>query len=77
MGSDICIRDRDGKEITKYRGKIVRKDNQLYFLTVHPAATTYNQKLIDVLKNDIEKLFKLIKELNDNKEIQIDIEYTS
>ena len=28
----------DGKEITKYRGKkIVRKDNQLYFLTVHPA----------------------------------------
>lgn len=67
----------DGKEITKYRGKIVRKDNQLYFLTVHPAATIYNQKLIDVLKNDIEKLFKLIKELNDNKEIQIDIEYTS
>ena len=67
----------DGKEITKYRGKIVRKDNQLYFFTVHPAATIYNQKLIDVLKNDIEKLFKLIKELNDNKEIQIDIEYTS
>ena len=67
----------DGKEITKYRGKIVRKDNQLYFLTVHPAATIYNQKLIDVLKNDIERLFKLIKELNDNKEIQIDIEYTS
>ena len=67
----------DGKEITKYRGKIVRKDNQLYFLTVHPAATIYNQKLIDVLKKDIEKLFKLIKELNDNKEIQIDIEYTS
>ena len=67
----------DGKEITKYRGKIVRKDNQLYFLTVHPAATIYNQKLIDVLKNDIEKLFKLIKELNDNKENQIDIEYTS
>ena len=67
----------DGKEITKDRGNIVRKDNQLYFLTVHPAATIYNQKLIDVLKNDIEKLFKLIKELNDNKEIQIDIEYTS
>lgn len=67
----------DGKEITKYRGKIVRKDNQLYFLTVHPAATIYNQKLVDVLKNDIKKLFKLIKELNDNKEIKIDIEYTS
>ena len=67
----------DGKEITKYRGKIVRKDNQLYFLTVHPAATIYNQKLIDVLKNGIEKLFKLIKELKDKKKIKIDIEYTS
>ncbi len=39
-----------GSEITKFRGKIVRKDNQLYFLTIHPAATIYNQKLIDVLK---------------------------
>ena len=67
----------DGKEITKFRGKIVSKDNQLYFLTVHPAATIYNQKLINVLEKDIKKLFKMIKELNDNKKIKIDIEYTS
>ena len=67
----------DGKEITKFRGKIVSKDNQLYFLTVHPAATIYNQKLISVLEKDIKKLFKMIKELNDNKKIKIDIEYTS
>ncbi len=66
-----------GSEITKFRGKIVRKDNQLYFLTIHPAATIYNQKLIDVLKNDIVKLFDLIKELKNNKEVRIDIEYTS
>jgi len=66
-----------GTEITKFRGKVVRKDNQLYFLTIHPAATIYNQKLIDVLKNDIVKLFDLIKELKNNKEVQIDIEYTS
>jgi len=51
-----------GFEITKFRGKLVRKDNQLYFLTIHPAATIYNQKLIDVLKNDIVKLFDLIRE---------------
>jgi len=66
-----------GSEITKFRGKVVQKNNQLYFLTIHPAATIYNQKLIDVLKNDIVKLFDLIKELKNNKEVPIDIEYTS
>ena len=66
-----------GSEITKFRGKVVRKDNLLYFLTIHPAATIYNQKLIDVLKNDIVKLFDLIRDLKNNKEIPIDIEYTS
>ena len=66
-----------GSEITKYRGKVVRKDNLLYFLTIHPAATIYNQKLIDVLKDDIVKLFDLIRDLKNNKEVTIDIEYTS
>ena len=61
----------------KFRGKIVRKNNQLYFLTIHPAATIYNQKLISVLKKDIKKLFKLIKELKDEKGIKINIEHTS
>ncbi|MCV0366772.1 MAG: uracil-DNA glycosylase [Nitrosopumilus sp.] len=66
-----------GSEITKFRGKIVRRDNQLYFLTIHPAATIYNQGLIDVLKNDIVKLFENIRELKNGKEIKIDIEYDS
>ncbi len=66
-----------GSEITKFRGKIVRKDNQLYFLTIHPAATIYNQELITVLKGDIVKLFDVIRELKNNKEIPIDIEYDS
>jgi uracil-DNA glycosylase family 4 len=67
----------DGKEIIKFRGKIVRKNNQLYFLTIHPAATIYNQKLIGVLKKDMKKLLKVIKELKNNKKVKIDIEYTS
>ncbi len=66
-----------GSEITKYRGKVVRKDDQLYFLTVHPAATIYNQGLIETLKADIVKLFDLIKELKNNKDITVDIEHTS
>ncbi len=66
-----------GSEITKHRGKLVRKDGQLYFLTVHPAATIYNQELIKVLQKDIIKLFDLAAELKDNKKIQVDIDYTS
>ena len=66
-----------GSEIIKFRGKLVQKDNQLYFLTIHPAATIYNQELINVLKNDIVKLFHLITELNSAKKVQIDIDYTS
>ena len=66
-----------GSEITKFRGKIVRKDNQLYFLTIHPAATIYNQELIDVLKKDIVKLFENIRELKNGNKISIDIEYAS
>ena len=66
-----------GSEITKYRGKLARKDNQLYFITIHPAATIYNQELISTLNSDIAKLFDLIRELKNNKTVSIDIEYTS
>ncbi len=64
-----------GAEITKFRGKIAHKDNQLYFLTLHPAATIYNQELVCVLQDDILKLFDLITELKNNKTIPIDVEY--
>jgi len=66
-----------GSEITKYRGKIVKKDERIYFLTVHPAATIYNQELITVLKEDIIKLFELIKELKNGKQVSVDIDYTT
>ena len=77
LGNTVFKSLLDGKEIIKFRGKIVRKNNQLYFLTIHPAATIYNQKLINVLKRDMKKLFRLIKELKNGKEIKIDIEHTS
>ena len=66
-----------GSEITKYRGKIIKKDKQFYFLTIHPAATIYNQKLITVLKEDIIKLFDLIRELKNGKQISADIDYST
>ena len=66
-----------GNEITKFRGKVGRKNGQLYFITIHPAATIYNQSLIEVLKEDIKKLFEIIRELKNGKEIPIDIEFAS
>ncbi len=66
-----------GSEITKFRGKVGRKGKQLYFITIHPAATIYNQELIKVLKEDIKKLFELIRELKNGKQISIDIEFSS
>ena len=66
-----------GSEITKYRGKIVRREEQLYFLTVHPAATIYNQELIKTLNSDIEKLFGTLNELKKGNQVKVDIEYTS
>lgn len=66
-----------GSEIIKHRGRLVRKEKQLYFLTIHPAATIYNQELITVLKKDIVKLFQLITKIKDKKDIQIDFDYTS
>ena len=66
-----------GSEIIKHRGRLVRKKKQLYFLTIHPAATIYNQELITALKNDIVKLFQLITKIKDGKDIQIDFDYTS
>ena len=52
-----------GKEISKNHGKFVHSDNQLYFITFHPAAIIYNQKLDEVFKNDIKKLVKELKKL--------------
>jgi len=66
-----------GNEITKYRGKVARKGERLYFITIHPAATIYNQELIGVLGKDIRKLFAVIRELKNGNNIPIDIEFAS
>jgi DNA polymerase len=52
-----------GNEISKNHGKFVSKDNYLYFISFHPAATIYNQKLGKVFKDDIKKLADKLKKL--------------
>ena len=52
-----------GKEISKNHGKFISKDTRVYFVTFHPAATIYNQKLVDVFKNDIKKLVNELQKI--------------
>ena len=65
MGNTAYNSVLGGNNITKFRGKIVKKENQNYFLTVHPAAAIYNQELLEFLKEDMIKLVKTISELKE------------
>lgn len=59
-----------GNSITKNRGKVIKHNGQLYFLTIHPAAAIYNPKFRIVLKNDIKKLVKVLARLKNNGSIE-------
>ena len=63
LGSTSYYSILGGKEISKNHGKFVYKDNRTYFITFHPAAAIYNQKLGKVFKNDIRKLMKELQKL--------------
>jgi uracil-DNA glycosylase family 4 len=53
----------NGSAITKNRGKIIKRNGQLYFVTVHPAAIIYNQDLRQVLKNDLKTLSDILDKI--------------
>ena len=61
----------DGSEITKNRGKIVKSNGQLYFVTVHPAAIIYNPGLRQVLKDDFVLLAKSLDKLRKGLDVEI------
>jgi len=60
----------DGKEITKNHGKIVEKDGRKFFVTFHPAATIYNQKLVEELKEDFRKLAEFLETKDEPKQYE-------
>ena len=60
----------DGKEITKNHGKIVERDGRKFFVTFHPAATIYNQKLVEELKEDFRKLAKFLETKDEPKQYE-------
>jgi uracil-DNA glycosylase family 4 len=59
-----------GDSITKNRGKIIKKNDHLYFLTIHPAAVIYTPTLKQVLKDDIKTLVKTLEKIK--KGIQVE-----
>jgi uracil-DNA glycosylase family 4 len=61
----------DGSEITKNRGKLVKHNDQLYFVTVHPAAVIYNPGLRQVLKDDFVLLAQTLDELRKGLDVEI------
>jgi uracil-DNA glycosylase len=61
MGNTAYQSILGGNNITKERGKFVKKDGLRYFLTIHPAAVIYNQKLLELLENDMKTLVNSIK----------------
>jgi len=52
-----------GSNITKNHGKIIKKNTNHYFLTIHPAATIYNQSLLLTLKKDMKLLVKTLNKM--------------
>lgn len=48
------------KYMTPYRGQIVNRPPLKYFITYHPAATIYNNKLKHIFFEDIQKLAKIV-----------------
>ena len=75
MGNTAYHTILGGQNITRNRGKFVQKDGKLYFLTIHPAATIYNQELLTKLKIDIKKMVKSLSDIK--KGIEVDNESTS
>ena len=48
-----------GGNITRDRGRIIRRSGRSYFLTVHPAATIYRPGLTDGFREDMAKLARI------------------
>ena len=53
-----------GKEISKNHGILIHKNNRVYFITYHPAAIIYNQKLGKIFNADIKKMVSILQKLN-------------
>ena len=63
LGNTVFYSILGGKEISKNHGKFILKNNRTYFVTFHPAAIIYNQKLGKIFKNDIKKIMNRLQKI--------------
>ncbi len=61
----------NGNSITQNRGKIIKRNERLYFVTVHPAAAIYNPKLRQVLKDDLKTLAQTLDKIKMGISVEI------
>ena len=64
MGNTAYYSILHGKEISKNHGRLIHKNNRMYFVTFHPAALIYNQKLRKIFNADIKKMVGILQKLN-------------
>ena len=64
MGNTAYYSILHGKEISKNHGRLIHKNNRVYFITFHPAAIIYNQKLGKIFNADIKKMVSILQKLN-------------
>jgi DNA polymerase len=76
LGSTAYSSILGGRSITTSRGKIVKKDGQRYFLTVHPAAAIYNRGLRTIFEKDLFKLSEEIKKIENSQNGESLLSYT-
>jgi uracil-DNA glycosylase family 4 len=61
LGSTAYRSILGGKSIMRARGKVIKRDEQTYFVSIHPAAAIYKRRFLNLLDRDLEKLSKLLK----------------
>jgi uracil-DNA glycosylase family 4 len=68
LGRYSMARYFPGKSISKIHGTAVKRDGIIYFAMYHPAAALHQQSLRNEIEADMQKIPKLMAEINQVKE---------
>lgn len=72
MGNTAYSSMLGGKSIIANRGKVIERNGQKYFLTIHPAAAIYNKNLLSTLVRDMTQLSKELNRIKDQRVSSLD-----
>jgi len=60
------------KSVSAIKGKVIKKDNRVYFVTYHPAVALYNPSKKDELRRDFKQFVEIYKKVKKNKKITLE-----